>query len=70
MFTNPIIEAEAILKQTITQNVMKRLNTVKTSVIGGSSSGSSSCSSSRISSSHVVGLEDDGSAAKKARTLN
>ena len=68
MFTNPIIEAEAILKQTITQNVMKRLNTVKTSVIGGRSSSSSS--SLGDGSSHVVGLEDDGNAAKKARTLN
>ena len=66
MFTNPIIEAEAILKQTITQNVMKRLNTVKTSVIGGRSSSSSLGDGS----SHVVGLEDDGNAAKKARTLN
>ena len=66
MFTNPIIEAEAILKQTITQNVMKRLNTIKTSVIGGKSSSSSLGDGN----SHVVGLEDDGNAAKKARTLN
>jgi len=64
VFTNPIIEAEAILKQTITQNVMKRLNTVKTSVIGVRSS------SLGDGSSHVVGLEDDGNAAKKTRTLN
>jgi len=65
VFTNPIIEAEAILKQTITQNMMKRIKTVKTSVIGGSSSSSSSSSVS-----HELRQDDDAGAMKKARKLN
>ena len=71
VFTNPIEEAETILKQTIEQNMAKRINTVKTSVIGGHGSSlleSSSSSSTSIFMGQQIKVGYDESVSKKTRT--
>ena len=70
VFTNPIEEAETILKQTIEQNMTKRINTVKTSVIGGQGSSLlENSSSSSSSTSMVVGQQIKGGYAENVSKI-